>query len=343
MVNSRQVLRSIVFALSLLMFSAASASLAFGQDFTISLPGGLITPAVNPGGSATGTIDLQPSSGFDNPVMLSCTPTGTGPVTTSPPVCTPSPDSATPPATPSLTITTTSATSAGTYPFALTGTSGSLTHTVFLSLSVEPLTADYTLSVFPTTATPSPVPAGSPATTTVTISPVGSYGSQGGHQITLSCVSVTPVVAGAPVCSFSTSAGTPFVQITSGVAATATLTITTFGTATTTGKLWSPRVFYALWLAIPGLALVGVGSTGRLRNKLVGMLLLMAVASGLLLMPSCSSTSSTNGPHSEVTPNNTYTFTLTGVDENGAAPSNSTTCTGGAVACNLATVTVTVN
>jgi hypothetical protein len=343
MVNSKRVVRAIILLLA--VFSAASVSLAFGQDFTLSVPGGLHTPSVNPGGSATATIDLTASGGFDSPVSLSCAVTS-GPVTSSPPVCTPSPLSATPPAEPSLTVTTTDTISAGTYELTITGTSGAITETTTVTLNVTDLTEDYTLSVLPTTATPSPVTAGSPATTTVTVTPIGSYSN---HTVTLSCLSVTPIVTGAPVCAFQP----PSVLVASGIAPTTTLTITTFGTAVTT-QVSKPRMFYVLWLALPGLALIGVGATGARRRKFMGLLLLLAVASGLLLVPACNTTT-TNGPNNEVTPNNTYTFTLSGVDENGAGPSNSTTTittstgttttcsTTTTSSCNAATVTLEVN
>jgi hypothetical protein len=58
------------------------------------------------------------------------------------------------------------------------------------------------------------------------------------------------------------------------------------------------------------------------------------MVSGLLLLPACGSTNNTNNPSGEVTPKNTYTFTLTGADQNGAAPGNSATAP---------TVTLTVN
>jgi len=327
MVHPRQVVRAIVFALLLSVFAATSVSLALGQaSFGLSVPGGLHTPSVNPGENATATIDLTAIDGFDSPVSLSCQVTS-GPTTISPPapVCgPPSPPSAIPPAQPALTVTTFNATPAGTYQFTLTGTSGSITQTAILYLNVTDLTENFALSVLPTTATPSPVPAGSPATTTVTVTGIGSYT---GHQVTLSCVSITPIVAGAPVCSFGTPP-TP-VQVTSGVPATATLTITTFG-PTTTGRLSSPRMFYALWLAVPGLVLVGASATGACRKKLMGWLLLLTVASGILFMPACNAVTTVNppnGPNGEVTPNNTYTFTITGVDENGVSPSTTTPTT----------------
>ncbi|MFZ0759081.1 MAG: hypothetical protein WAM69_03945, partial [Candidatus Sulfotelmatobacter sp.] len=94
--------------------------------------------------------------------------------------------------------------------------------------------------------------------------------------------------------------------------------------------------FYALCLALPGLALMGVGVTGSRRRKLLGLFLLVAVAGALLLMPACGATNNVNSlttTNGQITPNNTYTLTLTGADENGAAPGTTTPTT----------VTLTVN
>jgi hypothetical protein len=215
------------------------------------------------------------------------------------------------------------------YSVTVTGSNGSTSQSVSLSLNVVNVTEGYTLSVLPTTATPSPVTAGNVATTTVTVSPIGSYS---GHQVTLACLSVTPVVAAAPVCSFNP----PTVSVTNGPAPTSTLTITTLGPKPTT-RVRTRRIFYALWLLVPGLALVGVGRGKNRRKNLVGLFFLLAVGSSLMLMPACNSSTSnnTNNPSGQTTPKNTYTFTLTGADENGAAPGNTTT--------SPATVSLTVN
>ncbi len=66
-------------------------------------------------------------------------------------------------------------------------------------MNVTNVTQDYLLSVTPTTAIPSPIPAGSSATTTVTVQPLGSYVG----SVTLSCLSITPIVTAAPYCSFN--------------------------------------------------------------------------------------------------------------------------------------------
>ncbi len=346
MVNPRQVVRPLVFALLLFLFSAASVSVAHGQ-FTLTVFQPLYPPAVDPAESAIGTLDLE-QNGSSSPVTLTCVVTTQIQQPVSLPTCDVSPTTPiTPPAKPSLTVSTTGTTSTGSYAVLVTGTSGSTMQTVTLNLSVIDVTEDYTLSVLPTTATPSPVAAGAIATTLVTLTPIGSYGNAiPPHQVTLSCLSITPVTTAAPVCSFTpTGATAPGpVQVTSGPA-TATLTITTLGPTPVT-RLRDRRVFFALWILVPGLALAGLGrSVGRKKNRtktLMGMFLLTAVASGLLLMPACSSTNNTNNPNGEVTPNNTYTFTITGADENGASPGNSTTCTTGVI-CGAASVTLTVN
>ncbi len=333
MVNSRQVVRAIIFASLLSLLSAASVSLAYGQ-FSLSVS--QLTPraGVDPGRSATATIDLEPVGASAGSVDLSCEVTS-GPATTSPPVCTPSPVSATPPADgPSLTITTTTSTLAGTYQITVTGTSGAITHTATLYLNVADLTQAYLLSVSPTTATPSPVPAGSSATTTVTVTGLGNYTG----NVTLACLSVSPIVTAAPYCSFSPAT----VSVANGVGPPSTLTISTFGAEVNATNRLYPRLLYGLWLAVPGLALAGVGVTGNHRKKLVGMLLLVVVAWSLLLLPACGTTVGTTALNGQVTANNNYTFTLTGADENGAAPSNGVCTSPPSSACDSATVTLQV-
>jgi hypothetical protein len=331
--NRSQITRAALFALLLSFFFVASISLAHSQSFSISMPLGLNRPAVDPGGSALGTIDLTSTGGFNNPVTFTCV-VSSGPVTSSQPNCVISPVTQTPPGSASLTITTTNATSVGLYNLTVTATaSGSIPQTLSLSLSVQPLSEDYTLSVTPVTAVPNPVKAGSVATTTVTISPIGSYS---GHQVTLACLSVTPVVTTGPSCAFTPTAGSgpgP-VQVTGGTPATATLTITTYGPTPTT-LLQTHRTFYAFWLLAPAFVFAGARRARGSGKRLLGFLSLAVLASLLLLIPACGSSTPTNSPTGATTPKNTYTFTLGGADENGAGPSNATTA--------AATVSVTVN
>src|ERR1700733_2523993 len=147
MVKPRQVHRSFVFVLWLSVLFAASASAAYGQ-FTLS-PTQLHPASVDPGSSATATIILTPSMGFNSVVDFTCGVTS-NPVVTNSPVCVVSPTSATPGtggAQISLTITTVSATPAGTYQITVTGTSGSIIETATLFLNIADLTEDYTISV----------------------------------------------------------------------------------------------------------------------------------------------------------------------------------------------------
>jgi hypothetical protein len=325
MFNSRKLVRAYFLALLVAVFSAASAGRAQGQSFTL-MAISQLNP-VNPGGSSTANLSLQGSGGFNSAVSFSSTPCTVTPVQTSDtPVCSVTPSSANPGtggAQVSVIVTTSTNTPAGSYQITVTGVSGAITQTVQLILGVSTLTEDYTLSVSPTTATPSPVTAGNTATTTVTISPIGSYS---GHTITLACSSVTPVTEPVPICSFNPTQ----VSITAGTPPTAILSIITIG-PNPVSRNWNRRIFYALWLLAPGLGLLGWVSTGSRRKQFLGLLLLVGLSGGLLLVPACGSSNTVGN----TTPNSTYTFTLSAVDETGNAPSNGTT--------DAATVTVAVN
>ncbi len=329
MLNSRPVLRAVVFVVLLALFTAAHVSFAYGQNFTLT-PSPLSPAAgVDPGGFATATVTVQAIGSFDSSVSLSCMATSTQ-FTTDLPVCSVSPPSVTPGAIAALTITTVGGTQAGLYTINVIGTSGSETEPAApLLLQVVNVPQDYTLTVLKAIS-PGTVTAGSGAQATVTVTPIASYTG----SVTLSCLSVTPTVTASPICSFTP----PTVAVTNGVAPTSVLTISTYGTTQTTAKLLAPRIINTFWLAVPALALVGVGANRSGRKKLMWILLLMALAVSLLFLPSCSATNTTsNNNNGLITPKNTYTFTLTGVDQNGVSPSNSTTTT------DEATVSLTVN
>ena len=336
MLNFRQVIRAIVLALLLSLFAAAHVPLAAAQTFALSASAFSPPAGVDPGGTATATITLSTPDSYTGSVALTCVVTSNQGASTLP-SCLISPSAATPYATPSLTVTTVGV-SAGTYTVTVTGTGtgGSPTASVTLYLNVVDVPQDYTLTVS-TAISPGTVTAGDGAQATVTITPIAGYGDANPpNQVTLSCLSVTPITTAAPFCAFNP----PTVDVSNGTAPTAVLTVSTYGTLQNQANLSMPRVFYALWLAIPGLGLVGIGVSEGSRKKLLGLLLLVGVAVGLLILPSCNSTntlSNSNNSNGLVTPNNTYTITLTGVDKNGVSPSNTTTST------SQATVTLTVN
>jgi hypothetical protein len=139
------------------------------------------------------------------------------------------------------------------------------------------------------------------------------------------------VVTIPPVCSFNP----PTVNV-ANVVATTTLTINTVG-PTTKANLVQGRAFYALSLPLLGLVTFASVVSGRRSRRVWGMLALVALSGMLLLTPACGSNSTTTTTTTTgVTPNNTYTFTLSGVDANGTSSSNTGTTTS-------PTVSLTVN
>ena len=310
MSNPRPVRRAFAFALLLAVFSATHVSVAHGQAGFSLTPSGPQPKAVDPGEVATATIDVTSIGGFSGLVTLTCAVTSNV-VTSSPPVCAPVSQSVTPSAIASLTFTTLG-TPAGAYTITVTGTSGSIVETTTLLLNVVDVPQDYTLAVT-TGVSPSSITAGNGAQATLTVTPIASYNG----SVTLSCLSITPTVTAAPACSFNP----PTVQVTSGPTPTSVLTITTIGTLTTGKNVSAPRMFYALSLAMPGFVLLGMAVGGKRRRTLSGLLLLIALGGSVLSLPSCSASHATAN-NGLVTPKNTYTFTLTGVDANGVSPSN---------------------
>ena len=229
--------------------------------------------SVAPGGSATSTITVTATDGFTGSVALTCPTTGlpTG-VTclfaTNPVIVGASP------ATSLLTISTTAGTPAGSTPIAITGTSGSVVSSAPVTLVVVAAgSGNFTLTATPTSQT---VSAGASGTSTITINPTGGFTG----TVSLTC-SVAPTASPAPVCSLPASATT-----------TATLTVST--TAATAAVRHSSNIFYAMLLPIGGMTLLGVGFGSR-RKKVLGVLLVFLMVSGLLFLAACGGGSSSGG------------------------------------------------
>lgn len=325
--NPRHLARAIIFSLLLAATGGVSAPAALAQSFTLT-PSALTPPAVSAGDSAVGSLSVEPTGGFDGTVQIACNVTSTT-VTSNLPTCVISPDSVTPPAIPSITISTcggvtstcTGPTPTGVYSIVITGTSQETTSPpppVNLSINVVGSTAqDFALSVLPTTASPNPVTPGNSATTTVTVSGIGSYSG----TVTVACLSITPVVEAEPYCTFNP----PTVTVSSGgPAQTTTLTITTLGPVPVVTEVFHlPRLFYAMFLVFPGIAIIGATAGRKRRARFLAFFLLLTVAGSLLLLPACGGTTK-NNPTGLTTPKNTYTFTLTATDNNGNGPANST-------------------
>ena len=268
--------------------------------------------SLEPGGSAVATVSLSPSAGFSGSVSLFCAVT---PVqTTSPPSCTPSPAAVTPPGSPSITLVTSPTTPSGSYVATVTGTGGTTTQQVSLTFAVLTVTPGYTITVTGA-VNPTSVHAGSGATAIISVTPANGYTG----SVTLSCSAITPTATPAPSCSFAPNP----VAISGPAAQTSTLTITT---SATTASIAHPGLVYALWLPLPAFVVMaaGFGSTGKLRRRFLTLTVLCTMATGLLFLPACGTTSSTSTTSSGGTPKNTYSFTLDASDANAMAPSNGT-------------------
>jgi len=303
----------------LALFALAFLPRAYGQaDFSLQAT----TPspsAVDPGVNSTAEITLGSSvSGFDTPVSFTCSVV---PAQTNNP-CVISPSTATAPSTVSVTFS-----SAGLAPtqYTLTVTGSATGQTV--SVALDPITVlavapTYALTVG-TTLSPSTVSAGSGATAVLDLASTDGYSG----TVTLGCSTITPLVEPSPVCSFNPEP----VIITNGATATTTLTVNTAGvtssgtTVTASAARARTRTFLALLVPLPFVVIAGFGTAGRRRRKLLSLFFLFVIAAGLVTLPSCSSSNVVN--NGTTTPSNTYTFTITGYDQNGVAPNNTSAVT----------------
>ena len=309
----------------LTLLSSASAQADFTLQATPFSP-----DAVAPGGTSSSNITVGTVNGFSGTVDLTCQVSSTQ-TTTAPPTCAVSPTTVTPPANAAVTITTTAQTTTVGYSITITGTATAVpsdTHTTPpQNLTVLAVTAQFTITV-QSAVVPSSVPAGSGSQGVILINPINGYSSPtkqvGGKTvagITLSCTSINPLVTIPPVCSFN-----PPSPAVNGVPVTSTLTISTYGPVTT-GAVAHRRALWALWLPLPMLALVGLGAAlgGKQSRKAWGVLALFVVGGALFLMPACSNIAVTTITPNGLTPANTYSLTVQGVDVNGVISSNTST------------------
>jgi len=153
--------------------------------------------------------------------------------------------------------------------------------------------------------------AGSTATYNVVLTPHPLYGS----SITISCSNL-PTGASFRVTPSSS------INLQSASGGSATVSITTTARPVTTGSAtFLTRSLYALWLTIPGFLLVGVRGDRRQR-RVARILALFALLMVLLLIPSCSH-STTQTPVSG-TPAGSYTITVTAASGNDSKTQNVT-------------------
>jgi hypothetical protein len=172
-------------------------------------------------------------------------------------------------------------------------------------------------------ATPPSIKAGGTSTATVTVTPQPGYVG----TVTLTCVVLPNILATAGIPFNATPptcvANPTQVTLTADESAPFPTTALTFTTvAPSKAMAQQPRtIFYAFWLPIPGLALVGFGlGWGSRRKKLLGMFLPGMVLAGLIATPACVSTVHLGNVG---TPPGAYYLTLSGVDANGLTQAGS--------------------
>ncbi|MBV9573224.1 MAG: SBBP repeat-containing protein, partial [Acidobacteriales bacterium] len=271
-------------------------------DFTISASA---PAAVTAGGSTTSTVTITSVAGFAGAVSLSCSnlPAGASCSFVPSPVTGGS-------GTSTLTINTTNATANGSYNVTVKGISGSLTHSTTITLNV----GDFTISASP--LTPGTVSPGGSATSTVTVTGASGFNPS---TVALSCSSVTPTVTLPPTCSFSALTG-------SGSTYTSTLTVRT--SAPSAHLTNNSGLYFAMWLPIGGIALLGAGF--NFNKKHLGLMLGCLMIFGLMFLTACGGgSSSSGGNHSSGTPAGTYSITVTGTE--------------GGIVHNASPITLTVN
>jgi len=314
---------------------------AFGQGFTLTMTPFPPPAAIDPGGTSNSTITLTPEGNFSGTIDLSCQVTlaATGQVVDTL-VCDVTPSSAAPPATASATITTsnTNSPAPGLYTVTVTGTAGATTESGQQNLTVLAVTPNFTITVTQQVE-PTSVHAGFGGQGIVSVNPLNGYISPSGTNegVWLSCATITPLVVFPPTCSFNPNP----VQVSGSEATPSTISISTIGPV--------PRAAfvpvgsrYALWLPVPMLGLAGVGVLSRKRSRRVcGLLGFLVLGGALLLLPACGPSNIASGgtttinPTNQITPKNSYSFTITGIDTNGIVSGNQ--------GSGAPTVTLTVN
>jgi len=182
-------------------------------------------------------------------------------------------------------------------------------------------------------ANPATVSAGGTSTATITVTPQPGYVG----TIALSC-SISPAIvtsgALAPTCSLSPDS----VTVTAGETAPPTTTLTFTSTPAPTTKSTAQqasRFFYALWLPVPGLALIGFGFGDRRRKKLLGLSMLGLLLAMVIVIPACVTTVH---PGNVGAPPGQYTITVTGLDTNNLSQASNAAGT-----TNVVTLQVTGN
>lgn len=184
---------------------------------------------------------------------------------------------------------------------------------IIMAATVVAIPGFSTAAGTPSATTVSP---GSSITVPVSAVSEAGYGGTQGNTVNLACT-VSPAIqswqsATPPSCTFNPAS----VVVAVGSPGTSTLTFTPAAGASSAMASQSSRWTYALWLPIPGLALIGLGTNARTsrRRRLLGLLLLGVLLVALLAAPACVSYTHLGNVG---TPPGQYTISVTGSDQNG--------------------------
>jgi len=260
--------------------------------------------SVTAGTNGTSTITVAPSGGFLGSVALTCAVTGpagaSNPATCS--AAQPAAIAGSASVTAALTVSTQQTTTAGSYTVTVTGTSGSLTQTATVTVTVAAYVPPPTPGFAVTGSSVTDAVPGTPATSTITITPTGGFAG----SVALAC-SLTSYPAGAtdmPTCSVTQPAA-----ISGTSAVTATLTVSTTGSSTAAMHNPLPKIFGFGGGTMAVAVLFGVPFRRRKWHTMLGLLLLCAAFMGAT---GCGGVSSTTPPANGGTTAGAYTFTVTG-------------------------------
>ncbi len=271
---------------------ARGASVPLAPDFQLSpSPASL---SVNVGTSVTSTINLSSLVGFNGPVTLSCSVSG------SLGSCSLSSTSVSAPGSVTLTVTGSTAGPAGSV--TVQGTSGLMTHTAAIALTVNPA-PDFGIAANPTSLSLTAGTSGNVGTSTITVSALNGFSA----TVALTC-SVSSTLPGT-TCAVSPS------SVTSSGTATVTVTApTTHALLQRQRSLFFPFSGGLFAIAI-GMVVAGSGEHSSRRKKL-RIVLLGLIVIALAMMPACGggggSSTSSSGSSTTTTTTQTGTVTVAG-------------------------------
>jgi len=297
----------------------ASVTVTVPPSFTLSASPTSVSVAQN--GSGTSTISVADLGGFTGTVVLDATGLPSG--------VTASFAAGTAAGTQVLTLSASStATLGGPVTVTVTGTSGALSATTTVSLTV---TAEPTFGPSGSSGSDGTISVAPGATTgnTATISMAGTNGFSG--SVSLSC-SITPMAASdPPTCSLSPAS----VTLSGNTAQASTLTVLT--TAATTAENRTKKLFWpsAGGTALALVLLIGVPRRRRNWLAIVGLAVLVASISAIGCGGGSSVGGGGGGGGNAGTSAGTYTVTITGTGTSSGSSSSVTATVG--------TVTLTVN